>query len=522
SLYRISETLYGTNSPAASDMMFGGLIHLVEQLKGEVGNDNYDATLFRIVGFFSGLKNHGMLDVTQASWVDKMLGEFDDLKRNAGQNPQNLESQISKFQNTYLGKVKTLIDDYYIGVQVNGNGSLEFSMQTRQNGDNWARSQMIDRGAVRMLCTWEGGFGRVYAMIPVIDAIAPMEGIVGAGMGFDLFHSVWLPRLAFDAGVMTLTQRQTVTGFGQAAMAAYDNILEDASAYRKLVSENNLAKEGKFSELSIKEREAIVSNIKISAKGKASQDLMDATAALEEGENLKDVLAMPAEISQAIDSWFANEKKDIQKDTSAYRKLVSENNLAKEGKFSELSKKDREAIASNVKMPVEISQAIDSWFANEKKDIQKNFNGHTLVYSGASLYGLGNGQFYGDIGAFLEYADRLKSYIIVASRKDVTVYGGAEYSFDKEHSLGVIVGANRKKLSGGLSMSIKAGPGILTSYGILTNKIMPYTPPYARPYGFSTANDWVFGIIWTFGEGALKPVQAPRIEPNEGFGRTQH
>jgi hypothetical protein len=465
SLYRISGTLYGSKSPAGSDMIVGGLLHVVEQLRGEVGNDRYDATLFRFVGFLRGLKNCGMLDVTRSSWIDRMLGDFDDMRRSSGQNPYATEALMDEFQRKYLGNVRALIDNYYLGVQLDSDFSVEFSMQAKESrGDDWT-GQMVERGAGRMLYTWDGGFVRGYCQMPMLDYLSPIEGLVGAGAGFDLFKSVWLPRLAADAGVVTVSEKQRVSGFVQAGAEVYSDILEDAAAYRRLVSDETLALEGKFSEIPKKAREEILGNLKNITKGKkADQEMKDAIFIIEMGKDAKDVSSVPKEVNRAVKAWFAD----------------------------------------------------------EKAELQKKFNGHTRVYAGASLYGLGHGQFYGDIGAFVEYADRLKAYVIVAPRKEVSVYLGADYDFDRSLSLGVIAGASPKGLSGGLSFSVPvtiAGhEGILRAYGVRTTLgVLPYSPPFSFAYEYSTRNDWVYGLVWTWGLNPLKPTQTR--EKQQRFGR---
>jgi hypothetical protein len=84
-----------------------------------------------------------------------------------------------------------------------------------------------------------------------------------------------------------------------------------------------------------------------------------------------------------------------------------------------------------------------NWFYDKKFTLNEKFAGHMRIILAGSAYYFFNEKTFWDVGAFVEYVDRMKTYVILAKRDKYGIYLGAELT----------KGGIRAAAAGGLNFS---------------------------------------------------------------------
>ncbi len=489
SIHRIATTIYGSKQ-LSTNWEAGSLLYVVNQLQSQPGKGlSYDTTFYRAVGLLRGLKFAGRFDFSRMSGMDDMLAAYDSMASKVGNDPTQAASQITAFQQKYSPQyLQQVLDKYYLGVQVNKDFSIE-GLVVAQEDENKFSKQVPDTVYARSLWTWKAGertgFFRAFASMPVmvsggvnLQNSTTQVGLVGAGTGFDVFDSVFLQRIAADAGMIVSRIENDTTStqiekwgidaskneggfFVQGAAVAYSGLAEDSRSYRRLVENLDKFKAmisaGVFSQIPTPVREAMC------------QDLDPATF-------------KPTEIQDI------REGRDFKPSTSQAGDL--EDGLWR------------------------------NWFSERKTDLQEKFNGNMRVLLGASRYKYFGGPAYWDIGTFVEYVDSFKLYAIAAKREELGLFTGMEY---KKDSLRMALGGGVTRTSIGGSASvgytfIKAG--IPMEVGVSGYGTAADLPQYAAPMYTTVPRTFTpqFGVMFWYTIGAQGPPTFMQATPSTTFG----
>jgi hypothetical protein len=483
SLHRIGATVYGSRE-MQSRLVVGGLLHGIEQLKEarESGDLSHDQFFWRAVGLMKGIKSAARLDLVRFSNLDQMLTEYETLSREVGNDPSRASALVSDFQTKYGQEIQRVFDNYYLGIQINKDFSLEASLLMRETENTWT-SQVPDTAAGRMLVTWNTGFWRMFAAIPLLGAYGlstpqfqvqgatgsprmQSVGMVGTGVGQDLFNGVWMQRFAADVGLLVARyedgdkQWMKEGFFTQGALKVFSNVVEDASAYRRLVEEYERYSEavlaGRFSAVPESVRSVIAANL--------NED------------------AFAPVIIEAI-----KDGKDV--------------------KLTELqSRAAEEALWQN-------------WFYDKKYDLQQKFDGHLRVFLAGSGYFFSD-RTYWDVGTFLEYVNRFKGYLIMSQRSKLGVYAGAE-AYAGRWTFGAMAGVSGKGGGGAGSVRFRLGPRDLpVEVGVVGFGRSDSVPDYAPPAYLERERTFTpeMGFMFTIGIGSTGPQIPIPQQPAQGTG----
>lgn len=488
SLWKIGTTVYGKGE-IRNNVFLGGLGHIMEQLRPEETEDGkrkWDAqTFLRFVGFLKGIDNVMKLEVARFEGYENLMTDYQGLMTNVRQNPQNAGGMISNFQNQYENMIDQIYDEYYLGVNLNKDFSLEAKLVFKEEDKDWTK-QIPQNIQAKALATWDSGFWRLYASIPTWmpsavglshegEDLADRAGLVGTGFGFDVFNNYFLQRVAFDAGAILafdevsssevpgLTEKEFKKpgAFAQAAVILYSDVLEMSKQYRKLVTSYE-----KYED------------------------------ALENGEFSK----IPEEVT------FAGKKirlRDMMCDGIGEDVISPEVlNKIRNGEEVIITEMQKEAL----------SDSLWQWFYDEKTLLEEKFNGKVNTYLAGDMYLFNKDKIYWDIGFFFEYVDAVKAYIILAEREKLGLYSGMDIQIDPDVVVSATANVTLEKepeVSAGLSMKIKAGPGWFSTHFYLKSANPPvYSHPAYVPYQYNGQSlEWSLMMYYTIGFGAGTPVQ---------------
>ncbi len=491
SLHRIGGTLYGAKHSEKKDgLVMGGLIHVVEQLQktseqeGQAGEMGHNQVFWRTVGFLKSLESGSgaRLDVSRISGLDQMMADYEELRRDVGNNPMQAGELTSDFYEKYEQSIEKVWNYYNLGIQVNNDWSLDVVLVTIEEKEKWWE-QDLNMVQGRTLVDWESGFWRAYASVPIWGPYGTQggeaKGIVGTGVGQELFNGFWFQRAAVDAGVLLVKTvvSETVEAEGEkwawkdpgmfveGAVRVFSNILEDANDYRRLMTEYNeyvsQIRRGNFSGIPPEIRNTIC-------------DALDT-----------DVIP-----EQLVDEIRAGENHIIME---SVQKAAVEDELWSE------------------------------WFYDRKSTIQEDFDGHVRWYLGTSGY------FYADktrwdIATFVEHVSGFKIYAAVTKtegemmtvegpvqKEELGAYTGAEFE-TKDWRLGVMGNiTDNVDLGAAVSLEYKFGPEEygyfrVGLYGFVHSETIPqYTAPMYTPSIRTAIPEFGAGMYFQIGEGSYMP-----------------
>ncbi|HIH22461.1 TPA: hypothetical protein HA238_01915 [Candidatus Micrarchaeota archaeon] len=120
SLHRVAATLYGSTE-GQNRFLLGGLAHIVPQFSmrdNDPESADYDRTFWRGIGFLRGMDSVARFDVSRRSWIDQMQADYNTLVRDTGQDPRNAAALMSAFKAKYAPEVRSVFNNYYLGVNV--------------------------------------------------------------------------------------------------------------------------------------------------------------------------------------------------------------------------------------------------------------------------------------------------------------------------------------------------------------------------------------------------------------------
>ena len=490
SLHKIGLTLYGKGD-VANNLFLGGLGHFMEQLRPyetEEGNKKWDTqTFYKLVGFMKGVDNVMKIEALRVSGFEQMLADYEGLMQDAQKNPQNAQTFISQFHDKYEYMITQVFDEYYLGVQLDKDFSLEAKLVFKEEEQDWTK-QIPENIQAKALATWDSGFWRIYASIPTWlpaavestsaeGSLAERVGLVGTGFGFDVFNGYFLQRIAFDAGAILAFDEvasEEIPGleeknfkkpgaFAQAALMLYSDVLPMSKQYRKLVNNyekyDEAVEKGDFSKINTNVLDTMCDGI--------NEDIISPEV-LKKIRNGKDVI---------------------------------------------LTEMQTEAL----------SDSLWQWFYDEKTVLEEKFNGKVNTYLAGDMYLYNKDKIHWDIGFFFEYVDAVKAYVILAEREKMGLYTGVDIQIQPEVVLSAVTSVTLEKepeASAGLSMKVKAGPGWFSTHFYLKTGAPPvYSHPAYVPYEhFGDELEWSLMFYYTIGFGGGAPVQfnpthSPSVAP---------
>lgn len=447
SLHRIGATIYGSTM-TADRLMLGGLAHVMPQFETPAGGSaRYDATFWRMVGVLKGLTSGARIDVSRVDMLDQMMADYQTLQATVGNDPANAATYISQFQSQYQATIKQVVDKYNLQIQVRKDFSIDGTLTAREDESmNWVK-QVPDTAYARLLYTWDTGFTRAFAMVPVLSTLTsydathpvPSIGVAGVGAGTDLLDSIFLPRAAMDVGVLLaryqadnpqdivawqLYGKMPKSGFFvQGGVVLFSNIVEDSKRYRVLMNRYDTHRmnieAGLFNKLPDEVRKQILEGIDTDRFDSGTLD------ALKRGDQIK---LKPGQTEDLLNSLYNN------------------------------------------------------WFYGQKADIQKDFNGHMRSFLSGSGYFFGD-RTYWDVGVYFEFVDKFKGYIIAAGRGDTTIYGGADFTQGRIRASAMVGASTLGNIGGAASLGYKFGPlEFPMEAGLYGYGRSATVPDYAAPY----------------------------------------
>ncbi len=483
SLHRVGATIYGS-ARATDGIVLGGLIHAVEQIskhreEGEKGDYRHDQTFWRVIGMIKGLESESgaRLDTSRISWLERMSVEYDELQRQVGNNPMGADDLTEQFYSKYGENVRQVFDYYSFAAQINDDFSMELLMINKEEEGDWLKQKM-ERVQGKMLVDWESGFWRAFASVPVWGVHGTRAsgdvGLVGTGVGQELFNGFWFQKAAVDGGLLLVRAiAENTSGveewqwkkghFIQGAMRVYSSILEDANDFRRLRTEyeeyERAIRRGKYSSIDPEVRDAICNGLDPNI---VDQDIIDEIRA---GEKLAGL--------------------------GPGRRRALDNML--------------------------LDSLWDNWFSDRKMEIQKKFDGHVRMYFAGSGYFYSD-KTYWDIGVFVENIKGFKLYAIGAKRATPGLYAGAEVEI-KDFELGAIGNISETGAGTALSAEWKFGPEEygyfrLGTYGYTRSQSVPqyYAPMYV-PMSREGVPEFGLGLYFQIGEGPYMPYPINATTP---------
>ncbi|MBS3067527.1 hypothetical protein J4450_02395 [Candidatus Micrarchaeota archaeon] len=477
-IHRIGVTLYGQGE-LSNKMLMGALAHVVPQFTTQNGDFEFDRALWRFIGTLKALDAIGKLDIARIQGLDTMMNDYNGLMTNVRRNPAEAERLLNNFRAQNVENIRRVFDNYYLGVQINRDMSLEFNLLSREEGDWISNFKNPETIYGRFLWTFGNDFWRAFSSIPIhvtAPGLLPQQtiGIAGTGLGFDAFEGFWGQRIAFDVGILLVNKARGGAppdwgkpgAFVQGAAQLFSNIADDYSGYKEL--------ERKYKEHSDAIKEANFSKI-------------------------------PNEILQLVCN-------------SIHEDIISPSVLAKirRGEQVILTPEQTGALLS----------ALYSWFYDERLKIEKVFNGHMRSYIGFGTYVFNDNIFF-DIGAFVEHVDKLKAYAILAKREEWSAFAGADYNITRNLILGTVAGVQftgQEQAGGGVSIRYKfpAPFGELAGFSYIRSRDPPaYSPPAYAPHRFGGTPEFGFIVFYTIGEQTplLQSVMQPGTAvPTRGTG----
>jgi hypothetical protein len=488
-LHKIGETFY-IGGDIKNAVLLGALGHVVEQFRIKetmMGKEAvYDETFWRFIGFLKGMDETGIrIDVSKIPGFENVLNDYDELLKNVNKNPKQAAYYIDDFKSEYEEDINRIFYDYYLGVQIGKNFSLEGKLVAKEEEDGW--KQVPEYAQARALLTWDTGFWRVYASLPTWMGGAKLMkeetkelgvpekiALVGTGIGFDAFGGLLLQRIAVDGGLLlamkeleteepgVVETKTEVGGFVEGAVMLFSNIIDDSKKYRKLKNKyakyTEMIKKGRFDKIPDAElRKKLCANIP------------------------KEVGLTPAIIKKII-----NGEKNVL-----------------------LTGDQQKALLSN----------LWDWFYDEKTKLEEKFNGKIKTYLAAQGYIFDLDEIHWDVGAYFEYIDAVKAYVIASVKKEISVYSGLDIKITPKVILSAVGGVTPETKEGGggislrINFNIKGVPSSLSIYGYgWSDKPNNYTNPAYGPYEASGKIPEVgCFFLLTIGGGGTPMVVSPKM-----------
>jgi len=592
SLHRIGFTLYG--SKAGEDkFVMGALANVVPQFRQTIAAQKqnidaaqteaekkdaklkYDTTLYRFVGFLKGLESGARLDVARYSGYDRMMQDYEAMAAQVGDDPSRARDAMTAFGQKYAQQIDQIFNEYYLGIQVNNDFSLEASILSTEDAKGWASQfeRMPDNAYARALYTWDTGFARAFASVPTIAPFGAQEsnnvGVIGIGTGTDVLDSFFMQRAAADVGmifaraeventdpnqVYTTYQQWNKSGwFVQGAARVFSSFIGDSKAYRTLSADferyTDYIEKAKFSKLPAQVRSQMAENMITSDSVKTVMEGKGTGIPATEKEVLGKVLKVLAEEEKMDQDKLTRKKTDAK-----YAEYIA--NL-QAGKMSEIPDEVRLRLAARANpntFPTAIVQALrtgtdldaksidpndlasvhnvmkEGWFYDKKAVINKEFNGHLRAFTGASRYDFGDKVYY-DIAAFVEMVDSFKGYLIYAKREEPAVFAGIEAKSGRVRA-GVLAGVAGRGAGAAASVAYRLGEtaGMAAELGFTGAYTGPTVPDYAMPiFGQidrTGQGEWMGIVTFTFGAKERLPgvLQGPAqvtgpqtVYPGQGY-----
>ncbi|MEW6722307.1 MAG: hypothetical protein AB1324_03530, partial [Candidatus Micrarchaeota archaeon] len=543
SLHRIAGTLYGSRE-FSNRILLGALAQVVAQLKrdatqttdpatGEVttkfGKVKYDQTFFRFVGILRGLRNAGMLETLKAarvdigrySGLDAMMSAYNEMAAQVGNDPTQAASLVQNFQSTWASQLTQIFDNYYLGVQINRDLSIEAGLLAREQAGRWT-DQVPDTVSGRVLFTWSTGFWRAFAAMPLLGTptfgTAPPQsplgyvpptpsttttatdttpttttaaptsaGIVGTGLGTDLLNGFFMQRWAADVGLLvaryeTVPPATTTTTTTPSAMATYapPDLTLDTQAIQPWV------RAGWFVQGAVR----VFSNVLDDSNRyrRLVQEYESHIQSIRDGE--------VSGITEGVRSKIC----DALARTDFPPELISRIRRGQQARLTPAQSR-------------QVEQALwDGWFYDRKHEIQREFNGHMRAFIAASGYFYSD-RTYWDVGAFVEHVEYFKAYIIAAQREELGLFAGAEVTAGRLRAA-AMGGGTRSGAAGAASVGVGMGPRTVPmEAGVSGYFRSTLVPSYAAPFYIQApvAATPEFGslLYYTIGRSGVPQVLAP-------------
>ncbi|MFH1520977.1 MAG: hypothetical protein ABID61_04995 [Candidatus Micrarchaeota archaeon] len=498
SLHRIGVTLYGSGQ-LANRVLLGALGNYV----AEFTSSDYKDSFFRFIGFVSGLEEINGRTRGTAAKVDyqrerglmgRIQQDYRNLARDVNQNPDQADTLISNFRNQYEQELMQIFDRYYLGVQVNEDASLQFSLVSREKENEWTQ-QKVDTAYGKFLYDWGSVFARAYVSMPLwamqgFDSTAGTQqhGLIGVGTGFDMFDSVWAQRMAVDIGTILsyedteqgLREWGKFGGFGQAAIRMFSSVVEDSKRFRELKG-----KVERYQQILLEKQ------VSSTATGTTATIDFGRIRGEDRGKICDRIQTVPE-----YEKWL---------DPAVVQKI-----------------RDGESLETTIIQTEFLQRMVWDWFSDEKFNLEQDFGEHVRNfrwYLGGSIYAINTGEdfkFQWDVATFVEQVDKWAAYVVLAKRDDYTLLAGADFQLNRDWTLGIIGAWNvseKDEGAGALSLRWRVGPGTLGGMGFMRT----FDPPiYARPgvAEYTSAGQLdIGGLLFytigidTTGRSFLAPVQ---------------
>lgn len=510
SLHRIGTTLYGSGQ-LANRIMLGALGNYV----AEFTSSDYKESFFRFIGFVSGLeeingRTQGLAVKgdyqRERGLMGKIQQDYKNLARDVNHHPDQADALISNFRKKYEEDMLQIFDRYYLGVQLNEDASLQFSLVSREKENEWTQQKM-DTAYGKFLYDWGSAFARAYVSMPLwamsgLDATpgTQQHGLFGVGTGFDMFDGMWAQRMAVDVGAILsyetteegLREWGKWGGFGQAAIRMFSSVVEDSKRFKEL-------------------KEKVERYQQVLLEKQVTGTATGTTATINFGR---------------IEIGDRRKICDRIQTVPEYEKWLSPTLVQKI--------RDGEKLETTPEQTDFLQRMVWDWYSDEKFSLEEKFSEHVgnmRWYLGGSLYAINTGKDYKfqyDIATFVEKVDNWATYVVLAKREDFSVFGGVDINLDRDWTLGAIAGVNvnRGEGAGALSLRYRVGPGSIMLMGFGRG----FNPPiFARPgvAGYSSEGVLEFGGLLgytigadTTGVSSLNPVQAtPGAATPDAWGR---
>lgn len=470
SLHRVGMTVYHSKE-TANRLLVGGLAHVVEQLRDDYQSGlQPDVTFYRFIGILKGLKSAARLELGRYSTLDAMLTEYEQMGRDIGQDPSRAAGLLQAFQNKYQSEFRNVMDDYFLGVQILPDLSLEAYLLNKEEGNDFV-NQKPNEASARVLLTWKTGFWRAFAAIPLRGESARLAvnaepgtttalGVAGTGIGQNLLNGFFMQRVAADIGLLfaryeTGDRSWTKQGwFVQGAIRIWSSVLEDVNEYRKLAREFEKYK-----------------------------GYVDSGAISKIPLNIRNILAADNYLSDKL------------------RKIMEA------GMDVKLSEAEVESLQGSL---------YRNWFEEEKFRINYRFHGNFRAFAGASGYIFGDTEYY-DIAVFVEQVNRFRAYVIGSQRnyalpnqREVTkstkaIYAGTDIFIGNWTGAAMLGATERGDLSASASIGYTFNrpviPITLGLSGFAHSQYIPeYSAPFIRPR--EQIRDPEFGALFFFTIGS--------------------
>lgn len=520
-LHRIGVTIYGSKE-RANGSVIGALGHGIEQLRNtidpETGESSleHDVLLGRLIGLAIGARAAGRVGFSRKTGLDSMMMAYQKLNSDIQENPAAAEYLIDNFTKEYSEAVMRTYDRYSLGATIKRNFSVELVIINREEENDFTSQwENIENIYGRMLLTWDTksgaeGFWRAYAAVPIGGGYGTagerVLGVIGTGVGHDLFPGMVLQRFAADVGLIAAQTNlhldetglpewdMTAGVLAKGAMRLFSNVAEDLREYKRVEKEyqkyTELIRQGRFSQIDKDVRKRICDDL-----GKDPEKTVDE--------------ALVQTIRTGGDIYDENGVLDANRVTPVQKRYIED-------------------------------ALWRAWFAPKKDSLQKDFDVKWRLYAGGGAYMIKGSGVQWDIGMISDMFTgiaKLRAYAIYAQREvpqyakgEITnknlrgIYTGLDLSY-KGFTAGAMVNV-REDEEWGLSLS--AGYGGTTPSGVPWNVSGVFgshstrTPVYAIPLEmripeFTGRPEISALIVFTLGAGAMQGMPIlPPIMPEPG------